>query len=251
MQAKPKYCRNILIYLKLFQIQDEKCIQELNSVFMIPATVFLILKNILQNNIIANNNRIYLIGTNDTLFQTFRMWHNMSSYENWGPPELLTLGPLQDVGAMVQAIRYSCTHPFSPSVHAYHLNILSDSFYSPAPFLFQLFNAPLYSKLYSSVAFPPNFSNLHLKNIHFPSLSTSHIPHAAALCNAFGIQLLSHIDNSLHLCQFFIAHHTFQRSSRFIPLNHCVYHITFISSIRCHLRSQALKTIYFRQMLTI
>lgn len=45
------------------------------------------------------------------------------------------------------------------------------------PFLFQLFYAPVVSKLYRFVTIPPNFSNtFYHKNINYPSLSISHAP---------------------------------------------------------------------------
>ena len=73
------------------------------------------------------------------------------------------------------------THKFFP--HAQTISILSDLLYSLTPFLFQLSYTHLFipnsihSRHYNQTS-----QTLHLANIHFPSLSTSHIP-----CLCYGI----------------------------------------------------------------
>ena len=66
------------------------------------------------------------------------------------------------------------THPFFP--HAQIISILSDLLYSITLFLFRLYYALLYSYSIHSRHSNQTFQTLHLKNIHFPSLSTSHTP---------------------------------------------------------------------------
>ena len=63
------------------------------------------------------------------------------------------------------------------------------------------------------------FQTLHLKNIPFRSLSTSH-PHAPY--NAVGIITPSYSPS--HYPQSYIAQHTFHLSLRITPLIHCVPH---------------------------
>ena len=65
---------------------------------------------------------------------------------------------------------------------------------------------------------------LHLKNIHFPSLCTSHTPHVCSVQRRW--YNYSFIWTLLGLSpQSSIVQRTFQRSPRSMPLIHSVYHI--------------------------
>ena len=87
------------------------------------------------------------------------------------------------------------------------------------------------------------YQTLHLKDIPFPSLSTSYTPCICSIqrrwCNYSVICRL----HGLHP-QSSIAQHTLQRAPCSIPLINSVHHIPFTSSIICHLRPQVLKTIH-------
>ena len=67
------------------------------------------------------------------------------------------------------------------------------------------------------------------------------IPHTMPLAQHSFIQTFFCI-----YTQYSIAQHTFQRSPRLMPLIRSVYEIVFTFFIRCHLRPQVLKAIYFR-----
>ena len=77
-------------------------------------------------------------------------------------------------------------------------------------------------------------------------LSALLIPHVTAqYTTPLGIQLLIHIDTYFNLSPlpYWSAH--FSQLPYFIPHIHSVNHITFTSSIRCHLRLLVLKIIHF------
>ena len=100
------------------------------------------------------------------------------------------------------------THPFFK--HAQTISILSDLLYSLTPFLFQLCYAPIPNSIHSRHSNQTS-QTLHLKNIHFASLSTSN---TLCLCPV-----------QRHYPQSSIAQDTFLRSLSSIP---------FTSSICCH-----------------
>ena len=131
--------------------------------------------------------------------------------------------------------------PYSPSTYIRHQHLSSHtvlflSLHIPKPFQYSLIRSTSQLAFYTSSPmhlFIPNsihswHSNqtsqtLHLKNIHFLSL-TLLIPHALLRTMPL-VQLLLHIDTFSNLPQSSIVQHTFERSPRYIPLINSVHHI--------------------------
>ena len=77
------------------------------------------------------------------------------------------------------------THPFFP--HAQNISILSDLLYSLTPFLFRMSTDLFSPNSTNSLHYNQTSQTLHLKNIHFPSLGTSHAPCLSTLASSYTV----------------------------------------------------------------
>ena len=127
-----------------------------------------------------------------------------------------------------------------------HLNTLSDALYSLTPFWCQIFYSPLHSyNSINSLHIQRTSQTIYLKNIHFPSLITSHTP---CICSVqrrwynyyFTCALVVLINpQSFTACSAHVAALT----SLYTRHSFCVHPLT--SSIRFHSRSQVHKIFHF------
>ena len=122
-----------------------------------------------------------------------------------------TQPPITSAINTLLAVRYT---PFFP--HAQTISILCDPLYLSIP---ALLCTSSFLTLSNQRHSNQTSRTLHLKNIHFPSLSTSHTPMPLLRTTPF-VQLLLHIDTSCPYPQSSIAQHTFQLSPSSIPLIH-------------------------------
>ena len=140
------------------------------------------------------------------------------------------------------------THPFF--LNAQSISILSDPLYSLTDFLLEVSYHLFIPNPIHSLHSNQTSQTLHLKNIHFPSLSTSRTPCLCSVqCTWYNYSLIWPLLGLYP--QSSITQNTFQRSPCSIPLIHSVYHIPLTSSIICHLRSQVFKTIHFLQRFAV
>ena len=145
---------------------------------------------------------------------------------------------------------YFChQHPPSHTVLIHSLQMSKPSQYSLIHFIYQLFSfqlflAPLDSKLCPFITLPPNFSNTSSQE-HSLSFFQHFSYHMPLLRKTPLVQLLLHtVDTSYHLPAILYCLVQFSVLPKLDDLLYSVnsvYHIPSTSSICCHLRPQVLK----------